>query len=127
MLKCVNATRELKPWGIQVCFCGPGSSALPAEPLDVHDHFCLIWDWAMAHGKITPQQRLGQLGESSRDLGISEEELAREEASLRAFWPFREAAGKLIAGALYRKPAPLGSCYRAAAGFMVHVKPGCRC
>jgi hypothetical protein len=116
---------------IQVCFCGPGSSALPAEPLDAHDHICLIWDWAMAHRKITPQQRLEQLGESSRDLGLTEEELAREEASLRTFWPFREAAGNPIA------PTPLRSvfprwhsgkvCYSLPSGNMVHVKPGCRC
>lgn len=119
--------------GIQVCFCGPDSTALPAEPLDAHDHFCLIWDWAMANRKISPQERLAQLEGTQRDLGITDEEIAAEEVNYRTFWPFREAVGHMLGASpvspLYRRPEPLQvkECYRARAGFMVHVKPGCRC
>lgn len=113
--------------GIQVCFCGPDSTALPAEPLGAHDHFCLIWDWAMAHRKISPRERLAQLEGTQRELGISDEEMVAEEATMHRmdncpifplYRPHRIP---------YRKPAPMGECYRASAGFMVHVKPGCRC
>ncbi len=65
----------LVPHAIQVCFCGEGSMALPAEPLDAHGNGCLIWDWAMAKGKITPQQMLGKLAAYCGELGLSAEEL----------------------------------------------------
>jgi hypothetical protein len=49
----------------QLCFCGPhengAATALPDEPLAKHNLGCLIWDWAMAMGKITPKKRADQV------------------------------------------------------------------
>lgn len=52
---------------VQVCFCGehvhgvPG--VLPVEPLTEHSYGCVIWDWAMLTGRITPSERMRQLDE----------------------------------------------------------------
>jgi hypothetical protein len=54
--------RHLTEHGIQLCFCGPGSTALPVEPLGQHKDICLIWDWAAASGKISPQELLVKIG-----------------------------------------------------------------
>lgn len=56
---------------VQVCFCGPDSAGLPDEPLTDHSLGCLIWDWALAVKKITPEQRLEQVKEYDRQLGRS--------------------------------------------------------
>jgi hypothetical protein len=45
----------------QLCFCGPHATALPDEPLAPHHLGCLIWDWAMLTGKITPKKRADQV------------------------------------------------------------------
>lgn len=55
--------------GVQLCFCGPGAGPLPALPLEPHNAGCLIWDWAMATGMITPSDRTRQLDEHARNLG----------------------------------------------------------
>jgi hypothetical protein len=72
----------------------------------------------MAHGRVSPQRRLAQLGESSRDLGLSDAEMAREEAGLRWPAPLRDVFPRWHSGRV---------CYSLPSGNMVHVKPGCRC
>jgi hypothetical protein len=101
--------------GIQICFCAGDGKALPVFPLEAHDPICLVWDWAAANGKITPQQHLAKLEEAATGLGLTAED-------------FAEAAGgrEPPTFALFRD-APSPCCYKAPAGFMVHVKPGCRC
>lgn len=54
--------------GIQLCYCGDKATSLPAEPLDKHSFGCLIWDWALATGKITAAERTAQVEEWSRKL-----------------------------------------------------------
>lgn len=133
-----------------MCFCGPGSTALPAEPLEAHDNFCLLWDWAMACGKITPQEMLARLGDAQKSLGLTDEEVALEAAGLRPPMPLRNTFPRWQPGTAPRHmhhrnsstsrcsycglllyPSPWqsggGGCYRAPAGFMVHVRPGCEC
>jgi hypothetical protein len=73
----------------------------------------------------------------ARDLGITEDELAREEADLYSvpsgYLPGVGPVSGLVMRMLsefggFRDRVPHDSkCYRASAGFMVHVKPGCRC
>ena len=70
--------------GIQICFCAGNSQALPVEPLDAHDSFCLVWDWAMARGMITPSQFLAKLGDATAELGFTPEEISAEEASFQS-------------------------------------------
>ena len=121
--------------GIQICFCAGNGNALPVFPLEAHDSFCLVWDWAAANGKITPQQHLAKLGEATTGLGITREELDREMAGLDSappgfipgVGPVSGLAMRMLSGFKgFRRPTGESKCYRASAG-MVHVKPGCRC
>lgn len=45
----------------QLCFCGPHkeglATPLPNSPLVKHHPACVIWDWAMGVGKVTPEKR----------------------------------------------------------------------
>lgn len=69
------------------------------------------------------------------DLGLTDEverELAALEALRPEFIPGLGVVSGLAAAMLngaepFRKPRPDTKCYRADAGFMVHVKPDCRC
>ncbi len=70
--------RHLEEQGIQMCFCGPDCTALPVEPLAAHQSICLIWDWAAAHGRITPAALLEKIMGATEELGIREEELREE-------------------------------------------------
>jgi hypothetical protein len=143
--------------GIQICFCAGGGNALPVFPLEAHDSLCLVWDWAAANGKITPQQHLAKLEGAVTELGITQEELDREEHgmsekadALERFLaedcpacgtpgPVRHLSAvggcKTCADS---DPRPVfiypvrssqlsAPCYRTAGGQQVHVKPGCRC
>ena len=69
---------------IQICFCAENSEALPVEPLAAHESFCLVWDWAMAHEKITPSQFLAKLEDAAAELGLTAEEIEAEDDHTRA-------------------------------------------
>jgi len=64
--------------GIRICFCDLGGR--PYEDLSAHDPICLEHDRAMAQGRVSPLERLRQLDSVTRDLGITEEEMAAEAA-----------------------------------------------
>jgi hypothetical protein len=54
---------------MQVCYCGEKKTPCPPEPLTNHSFGCVMWDWGMALGMITPEQRAEQLDQYANDIG----------------------------------------------------------
>jgi len=77
--------------GIRACFCD--LRGRPGDDWDAHEGFCLMLDWAAAHGKITPAYFQARVEGSITDLGLTEEELASPDPSQMpqypAWTPFR--------------------------------------
>jgi hypothetical protein len=59
---------------MRVCFCGPDCHPLPNEPLTAHHTDCLVWDWALSQGMISPALRLSQLIKLHALAGMGEDE-----------------------------------------------------
>ena len=120
--------------GIRVCFCD--LKGRPYDDWDAHQGFCLMLDWAMANGKITPDYFLSRLSGAQAGLGITDAELAAEALTMPSF---DEAAHQVLrstlgppaysawSGRAYRTAEIPRACYRSEYGFMVHVKGECRC
>jgi hypothetical protein len=65
----IGPVHELVKSTLQLCFCGEGHTALPVEPLNVHNPGCLVWDWALTQKKITAKGRMLQLDHHAKTIG----------------------------------------------------------
>jgi hypothetical protein len=93
---------------------------------------------AEAPEMIGPGWRAGRILDEAAELGITQEELDREEADMFSTPPgYIPGVGAVPGLAMrmlaessigpFRRAHPDSKCYRTDGGLMVHVKPGCRC
>jgi hypothetical protein len=95
------------------------------------------FDHIMGRVRAEAPELIGEGWREAADLGITEEELAREQAALDAMEPAFVPGIGMVSGLaaqmlretawMFGRPADGSRCYRTESGFRVHVKPGCRC
>lgn len=109
--------------GIRVCFCDLAGRS--HDDWDAHQGYCLMLDWAMAHGKITPAYFLARLAGSVSDLGITEAEIVADvlafDQALSLRCPMYPLPGR------HERVTLPAACYASEYGFTVHVRGACEC
>ena len=128
---------------------GPGWRGAP-EVLEVLEDGSLLYEMAVPAGSFLAG--FGKIRDEAAELGITQEELDREEADMFSTPPGYVPGAGFVSGlamrmlaespfpwqvpfrhgngpprAAYYRPGSFGECYQTASGMAVHVKPGCRC